>query len=253
MDDRPIGVLDSGIGGITVLKELKKILPNENFVYLGDTKNFPYGEKSKDEIIDYTRTNIKLLLNENVKLVVIACGTATSQALDMVKTEFEIPIIGIIEPTVNYISKLKLNKIGVIATTGTIRSGVWEKKIKEKNKNINVINRACPLLASIAEEGKAKSEESLKAIHEYMKIFKEHNVDTIILGCTHYPIYNEIIKNEFEYDVNLINTGISVANDVKRLLEDNNMKNNVKNGEDKVIVTENISEFDKKIEKILKN
>ena len=215
MTKRPIGVFDSGVGGLTVLEEMKKAMPNEKFIYLADTKNFPYGEKSKEEIINFTRNNIKELLEKNVKMVVIACGTATSQALDIVKKEFKIPIIGIIEPTVEYISEKKLNKVGVIATTGTIRSGVWEEKLKEKNHDIIVINKACPLLASIAEEGKAKSKESLDAIHEYMQIFKDNNVDTIILGCTHYPIYEEIIKKEFNYDVTLINTGVYVAKKVK--------------------------------------
>ena len=189
-----------------------------------------------------------------MKLAVIACGTATSQALDVVKQEFDIPIIGIIEPTASYVANLNINKIGVIATTGTIRSGVWEQKIKEKNNEIEVINKACPLLASIAEEGKAKSQESLDAIHEYMQVFKDNNVDTIILGCTHYPIYNEIIKNEFEYSVNLINTGISVANEVDKYLKENDMKsNNCDKNIDKIILTKNTTGFDEKVKNILKN
>ena len=251
MDNRPIGVFDSGIGGITVLKELKKQLPYEKFIYLGDTKNFPYGEKSKEEIIQFSKENIRILMKEDVKLIVIACGTATSQALDIIKDEYNIPIIGIIEPTIEYISKLNLEKIGVIATTGTIKSGMWEKKIKEKSPKLNVINRACPLLASIAEEGKAKAKESLNAVHEYMEIFKENNVDTIILGCTHYPIYNEIIKNEFNYNVNLINTGISVANKVKTILVENSINANTELKQDKIILTKEKKEFKEKVQEIL--
>ena len=226
MDNRPIGVFDSGIGGLTVLKQLRKRLPKEEYIYLGDTNNFPYGEKSTKQIIEFTRNNINILINNNVKLIVIACGTATSQALEIVKKEFEIPIIGIIEPTVDYIKAMNLSKVGVIATTGTIKNGAWERKIKKKIKDIKVINRACPLLAGIAEEGKAKSKKSLDAVHEYMQIFKDNNVKTIILGCTHYPIYNEIIKKEFEYEVNLVNTGVAVANKVQDYLIKNDIQNN---------------------------
>ena len=219
MDNRPIGVFDSGIGGLTVLKEIKIVNPNEECIYLKDSENFPYGEKSKEEIIDITRSNIKKLLKQNVKMVVIACGTASSQALDIVKNDFDIPIIGIIEPTVNYIIDLNLDKIGVMATAGTIRSKMWEKSIKYKNPTINVISQACPGLANMVEENKIHTQQSLIAIHKYVEIFKKENIDTIILGCTHYPLYDEIIRNEFEYKINLINTGKYVASEVRNILE----------------------------------
>ena len=253
MDTRSIGVFDSGIGGLTVLKELEKQLPNENFVYLGDTLNFPYGDKTKEEIIKLSEKNIKYLISQKVKLVVIACGTATSQSLEIMKSIFDIPIIGIIEPTVLYVKKMNLEKIGVIATTGTIRSGAWEQNLKREIPNIEVVNRACPLLASIAEEGKAKSKESLEAVHEYMEIFKENSVDTIILGCTHYPIYDEIIKNEFSNKVNLINTGVAVATNLKQYLYENNMENHGEKIETKVIISKEEKDFDKKIKNILKS
>ena len=122
MDKRPIGIFDSGIGGLTVLKKLEEALPNEQFIYLGDTLNFPYGEKSKGEIINYSKTNIEYLLSQKVKMIIIACGTATSQALEEMKSIFDIPIIGIIEPTAKYVKEMRYKKIGVIATTGTIRA-----------------------------------------------------------------------------------------------------------------------------------
>ena len=173
--------------------------------------------------------------------------------LDVVKEEFDIPIIGIIEPTAKYIAKLNLNKIGIIATTGTIRSGAWERSIKEKSPNIQVVNKACPLLAGIAEQGLAESKESLDAIHKYMQIFKDNQVTTIVLGCTHYPIYDKIIKKEFEYEVNLINTGYSVANDIKKYLEEHNGLGNSKKEEKvKFILTEDVENFYKKVENILK-
>ena len=198
MNNKAIGIFDSGIGGLMVLKEMMKKMPNEKYIYLGDTKNFPYGEKSKENIREYTKNNIKTLIEHDVKLIVIACGTATSQALDEVKNEFEVPIIGIIEPTVNYISMLDLNKIGVMATTGTIKSGAWEKAIKEKSPNMKVVNLACPVLANLAENKQANTKEGRGAIHTYTEYFKKNNVDNIILGCTHYPIYEDMIRNEFK-------------------------------------------------------
>lgn len=252
MSNRPIGIFDSGIGGITVLKKLKERLPKENYIYLGDTINFPYGEKTAEEIIEFSRNNIKKLLEFNVKLIVIACGTATSQALEIMKKEFNVPIIGIISPTVEFVKNMNIEKVGVIATSGTIRSGAWEKSLRKSLPQINVINKACPLLASIAEEGRAKTKESLEAVHSYMQIFKENMVDTIILGCTHYPIYDEIIRKEFDHPITLINTGDSIARKIENLLNEKNMKNNVGSGEYKIILTKDEADFFERAERMLK-
>lgn len=254
MDSRPVGIFDSGIGGLTVLKEIRAQLPNENFIYFGDTKNFPYGEKTKEEIINFSRKNIKYLIEQNVKTIVIACGTATSQSLDIMKKEFSTHIIGIIEPTVEFVKKRNIKKIGVIATTGTIKNGAWERNLKEKNENIEVINQECPLLANIAEEGKIKSKESIEAIHKYMQIFKDNKVDTLILGCTHYPIYDEILKKEFQYKISLINTGIPIAEELKRYLYKNNIENDNKCTENmpKIIISKEEEGFETKAKNILK-
>ena len=225
MDKRPIGIFDSGVGGITVLKEIKEKLPEENIIYLGDTKNFPYGNKSKEDIIRFSIDNVQKLLKQNVKIIVIACGTATSQAIEILKEKFNIPTIGIIEPTVKYIKNQKFDKVGVIATEGTIKNGAWERKLKEQIPNIQVINKACPMLATIAEEGKAKSKEGRKVIKEYMIPFKEKRVNKIILGCTHFPIYEQIIREELEYDVELINTGKFVSLELEQILKKNNLEN----------------------------
>ena len=225
MDKRPIGIFDSGVGGITVLKEIKERLPKEDIIYLGDTKNFPYGNKSKEDIIRFSIDNVQKLLKQNVKIIVIACGTATSQAIEILKEKFDIPIIGIIEPTVKYIKNQKFDKVGVIATEGTIKNGAWERKLKEQIPNIQVINKACPMLATIAEEGKAKSKEGRSVIKEYMIPFKEKRVNKIILGCTHFPIYEQIIREELEYDVELINTGKFVSLELEQILKKNNLEN----------------------------
>lgn len=253
MDNRPIGIFDSGIGGMTVLKEMKEILPNEDFIYFADTLNFPYGNKTKEQIISFSDKIVKYLTLQNVKMIIIACGTATSQALEELKRRYSIYIEGIIEPTVNYVKDLEIKKIGVIGTKGTIQSGAWEMKLKKQIPNIEVINRACPLLAEIAEEGAAKTQKSIDTIHEYMKIFKENKTNTIILGCTHYPIFDEIIKKEFSYNVNLINPGSIVAKKVKQILELNNMKNEEKKGDFKIIISQNDINFEERTKKILKS
>ena len=254
MNNKAIGIFDSGIGGLMVLKEMIKKIPNEKYIYLGDIKNFPYGEKSKKDIIKYTKNNIKTLLKHDVKLIIIACGTATSQALDEVKKDFDIPIIGIIESTVNYISTLNLDKIGVMATNGTINSKAWEKAIKEKNKKIKVFNLACPMLANLAEKEEINTKKGIQAIHRYTEFFKKNNVNNIILGCTHYPIYDDMIKNEFNGNVNLINTGIFIAKNVEDFLIKNNMQNDsMKITKPQIIITKDEADFSQKAKNILEN
>lgn len=251
MNNKAIGVFDSGAGGLTVLAEIRKKLPNENIIYLGDTKNFPYGSRSKEEIIEFATQNVETLIKKQVKVIVIACGTATSQALDTLKEKFDIPIIGIIEPTIEYIEKQKYQEVGVIATEGTIKNGAWERKLKEKMPQIKVTNKACPMLATIAEEGKARSAEGRAAIKEYMRPFKEKNINKIILGCTHYPIYEKIIREELEYEVELINTGVTVSKYLQEYLKDNNLENDDKKRTEKIYLTKPEKEFEKIAKNIL--
>lgn len=237
MDNRAIGIFDSGVGGLTVLAEIRKNLPNENIIYLGDTKNFPYGNKTKEQIIKFSIKNVEILIKKGVKIIVIACGTATSQAIQELQSKFEIPIIGIIEPTVQYIQSQNYQEIGVIATQGTIRSGEWEQKLKQSIPEIKVTNKACPMLAEIAEEGKAQSEQGRKVIKEYMKPFKEKNIDKIILGCTHYPIYEKIIREELGYEVELINTGVTVSKYLQKYIKDKDLENQEKRKNEKIFLT----------------
>lgn len=228
MDTRPIGMFDSGVGGLTVLKEVKKLMPNEEIIYLGDTKRFPYGSKSKDAIIEASRNCVKYLIEKNVKLIVIACGTATSQSIDVLKKEFNIPIIGIIDPTVDYLEKQIKSKetIGVIATQGTIRSNAWEEKILERINTVQVKSEETPLLATMAEQGWTNNKVAKYTIKEYMKCFKK--IDRLILGCTHYPLFEELIKKELSKKVDIINTGEKVATYLERFLKDNKMENDKK-------------------------
>lgn len=252
MSNKAIGIFDSGVGGLTVLTEIRKKLPNENIIYLGDTKNFPYGNKTKEEIIEIAIKNVEILIEKDVKVIVIACGTATSQALEAVQEKFDIPIIGIIEPTINYIEKQGYKKLGVIATEGTIRSNAWEKQLKNKIPQIEVINKACPTLASIAEQGKAESEEGKNAIKEYMIPLKKEKIDKIILGCTHYPLFEKTIKQEMGYEVELINAGDTVADYLAEYLEKNNLQNTEKNKTEIIYLTKPETQFENVAKNIMK-
>lgn len=223
MDHRAIGMFDSGIGGMTVFKELTSSLPNEDIIYIGDTASFPYGGKSKETIIELSKKQIQNLINKDVKMIVIACGTATSQALKEMRKIFQVPIIGIIEPTAIYLQKQNLKNIGIIATTGTIRSKGWEEEIQNKIENSYIQSRACPLLAPMAEEGWIDNKIAKLVIHEYVKDFKD--IDALVLGCTHYPLFQELIKKELSEKVEIINTGKMVSNEVKKYLKENKLEN----------------------------
>mgnify|MGYP001024502540 CR=1 FL=1 len=217
MNSNPIGMFDSGIGGMTVFKEVKEALANESIIYLGDNINFPYGAKSKETIQELTQKGLDFCQEKGAKLLVIACGTATSQALDTVKDKMKVPVIGIIEPTIEYIArKESLHTVGVIATAGTIRSGGWEKALKIARPDIQVKTNACPLLAPLAEEGWVENEVARLAIHEYVK--EMHDVDALILGCTHYPLFEKVLREELGSEIELINTGKLVAQKVKEIL-----------------------------------
>lgn len=243
MDARPIGMFDSGVGGLTVLKEVKRLLPNEEIIYLGDTKRFPYGSKSKESIIEISRNCVNYLVSKDVKLIIIACGTATSQSIDVLKKELDIPIIGIIEPTIEYLkeSVTEKEKIGVIATQGTIRSKAWEKNILKSIKNSEVISQETPLLATMAEQGWTNNKVAKYTIKEYMKQFKK--INRLILGCTHYPMFEELIRKELKRKVDIINTGEKVAIYVKKYLQDNDLQNDDKEKKNTIYLTDTENNF----------
>jgi len=223
MDSRPIGMFDSGVGGLTVLKEVIKECPNEKIIYLGDTKRFPYGSKSEETIIELTKKGIDFLISKNVKAVVIACGTATSQALEEVQKCYDIPIIGIINSAVRYIKDKNYKNIGVIATTGTIRSKGWQNKINQTIPDAVVSYKACPLLAPMAEEGWTNNEIARLTIKEYLKGLK--NVECLILGCTHYPLFKQFIREELGDGKEIINTGEMLSKRLSEIIKNNDIEN----------------------------
>ncbi len=249
MDNRPIGVFDSGVGGMTVLKELKKQMPEESFVYLGDTKRFPYGSKSKQTIIELTKGAIEFLIKQNVKLIVIACGTATSQALEEVAKSYDIPIIGVLEPTANYLAQMKKSKIAVIATAGTIRSKAWANIILRKLPQANVQSIACPLLAPMVEEGWYDNLIAKLTVKEYLKNMQP--VEAIVLGCTHYPLLEKVIRAEVGEKVEIINIGEHLAKQIKQLLHNKNLLAQEQTKSQKIYLTETQCKFNTVASKLL--
>lgn len=256
MDKRPIGIFDSGVGGMTVLSEIKKCLPNEDLIYLGDTKNFPYGDKSRETIIKLATKCAGFLISQDVKAIIIACGTATSQALDELKKTYRLPIEGIISPTVQDIKKNRKEeiRIGVIATEGTIKSNKWEEELKKEIENVEVISKACPLLAPMAEQGWTSNTVAKEAIKEYMKPFINKKINKMILGCTHYPLFKDLIKKELGDEIDIINTGEKIANYLQTYLLNAAMENNKKHiGDCKYYLTDTECNFIEVARKLLKD
>ena len=191
----PVGVFDSGVGGLTVAREIMRNLPNEDIVYFGDTARVPYGSKSKDNIIRYSRQIIHFLQTKGVKAIVIACNTASALALETVKEEFDIPIIGVVEPGARAaLAVTETKKIGVIGTEATVRSAMYEKIIQGTRPDVTVLAKACPLFVPLVEEGFKKHHVTDEIIDFYLSSLKESDIDALILGCTHYPLLRSKIR-----------------------------------------------------------
>lgn len=214
--EKPIGVFDSGIGGLTVVKRLFSTLPKENIVYFGDTARVPYGSKSNSTVIDYSIQNTNFLLSKNVKAVVVACNTASSVAIDELRKRFDIPVIGMIEPGASMaINETKKGKIGVIGTRATISNKAYSATIKKLNPAIEVFEKACPLFVPLAEEGWTNHKATVEIAEEYLKELREKDIDTLVLGCTHYPILSDVIQKVIGSNVKLIDSGIASSEIVR--------------------------------------
>jgi len=209
---RPIGVFDSGIGGLTVVKRLASTLPNENIVYFGDTARVPYGSKSNSTVIEYSLQDAAFLKTKNVKAIVVACNTASSIAIKSLKQKYDIPIIGMIEPGTEFALRSSKNKkIGIIGTRATIDNKAYSKALKKVDKKLKVFEKACPLFVPLAEEGWVEHKATYEIAEEYLKVLKKKEIDTLILGCTHYPILTKVIQKVIGENVKLIDSGIAAA------------------------------------------
>lgn len=241
MSDKPIGVFDSGLGGLTVLKEITKILPNENIVYFGDTARVPYGTRSKETVMKYTFQAINFLMSKDVKAIVLACNTATARSLVEAQEKYDIPILGVIEAGARTAANTtKNNIVGIIGTEGTIRSKAYNKEIAKLNKDIKIVDKACTLFVQIAEEGWANTDVAKLTAKKYLKELKDQNIDSLILGCTHFPILKKTIGEELGMDIKLVNPARETAMDLKKILEDKNLLNidNDKEGEYEYFVSD---------------
>ncbi len=222
----PIGVFDSGIGGLTVVKSLNAFLPSESIIYFGDTARVPYGPKSNSTVIEYSIQDAKFLAKRNVKIIVVACNTASSIAIEELRDQFDIPIIGMINPGAKAaIKESKNKKIGVIGTETTISNKAYSKAINKIDDKIEVIEKACPLFVPLAEEGWTHHPASKLIAEEYLTELKDAKIDTLILGCTHYPILKDIIQEAVGENVKLIDSGSAASVEVNEYLEGRGIKN----------------------------
>lgn len=222
MDNRPIGVFDSGLGGLTVLKEIMKLNPEESVVYFGDSGRAPYGTKSRETVIKYTFQDIRFLLNQGIKMIVIACNTASAYSIQRVRHDFDIPVIEVIEPgTLAGIRETCNKKIGIIGTEATINSGAYEKAINMIDNSVKVYSKACPLFVPLVEEGSGWWEKDIteNIAREYLLQLKDEGIDTLILGCTHYPLLQKTISKVLGEGVKLVSSAYEAAKAVKKEIE----------------------------------
>ena len=224
MDNRKIGVFDSGLGGLTVVREMENILPEENVIYFGDTARVPYGSKSKSTIIEFSHQIMRFLLGHEIKAVIIACGTASSNALEELKEAYDLPIIGVVEPGAHLaVRTTKNGRIGVLGTAATIRSGAFERVIHKADPQLDVVSQPCPLFVPLAEEGWFSDEITRQIIRRYIAPVKEAGVDTVILGCTHYPLLRDLIQEEMGEGVSLINVSEAATREMGEYLKAHDM------------------------------
>lgn len=226
MDNRPIAVFDSGIGGLTVLKEIIEQLPGEDIVYFGDTARIPYGTRSKETVIKYALQSFRFLMTKGIKAIVIACNTATALAIEESQKEFDLPIIGVVEPGARAsVTATKNGSIGVIGTEGTINSNAYQRRIRQLLPTAEIIGVSCPLFVPIVEEGWEGSDVAYIAAQKYLLELKEHNIDTLVLGCTHYPVLRYTIGKVLGDNVTLINPAYETAKLTKNILKEQGLLN----------------------------
>ncbi len=260
MNNKAIGVFDSGIGGLTVYKAIKEKMPDEKVIYLGDTARLPYGSKSAETIIRFSEENAFFLLGRHIKILVVACNSASSYALPNLQDKLDIPVLGVIEPGSEAAVQFNHKRIGIIGTTATISSGAYERAIKEKKRDTEIFTRECPLFVPLVEEGWVNHEVTRLVIKEYLLPLKEKNIESLVLGCTHYPVLKKPIAAFLGDSIKLIDSAETITEKVYSILKSLGWLN--QSGidlEDEFFVTDfperfkNVGEIflEKKIEKVL--
>jgi glutamate racemase len=221
---RPIGVIDSGVGGLTVAKEIMRQLPKEQIMYIGDTARCPYGPRPSEEVKAFTWEMTNYLVERNIKMLVIACNTATAVVLEEIQQQLDIPVLGVIQPGSRAALKVTKNhKIGVIGTNGTVKSQAYTHALKALHNRVEVDNLACPLFVPLVESGNYESDEALQIVKETLKPLTNTDIDTLILGCTHYPLLRPVIQQVIGSGVQLISSGEETAIEVSAILSYSNL------------------------------
>ena len=244
MDNRKIGVFDSGLGGLTVVREMQKLMPEESVVYFGDIARLPYGSKSKETITEFSHQIMRFLLKSDVKAVIIACGTASANALEDLQETYDLPITGVVEPGAREAARTTKNgRIGITGTEATIRSGAYDRLLKGLNPQTEVFSKACPLFVPLVEEGWFKDDITRSVVKRYLAELKEQQVDTLVLGCTHYPLLKRLIGEEIGEEVILVNPSSSVVKEMKEYLQQNQMQSGAEQGEYEFYVSDSTEKF----------
>ena len=252
-NNRPIGIFDSGSGGLTVVDKILKVLPRENIIYFGDTARVPYGNKSKETITRFSKEISKFLMSFKVKLIIVACNTASSLSLKALQNSLSVPVMGVIKPGVEEAVKLSDNKrIGIIGTDSTVSSGIYKKEIKKLYKKSFVEEKSCPLFVPLVETRWFNDEITFSIAKRYLSPVLSKKIDTLILGCTHYPLLKNVIKKVTERKVRLVDSSMAVAKHAKDLLAKKNILGNSKKPRIKFFVSDEPSKFSDLAEIFLK-
>ena len=248
MDARPIGVFDSGLGGLTAVHSLWKILPEENLIYFGDTARVPYGGRSKETILKYARQDVRFLRSFDLKAILIACGTVTTTSLDTLQAENDLPIVGVVEPTCRRaLLVTKTKKVGMIATLASVRSGAYEATLRRLDPTVEVICKPCPLFVPLVENGRFRRGDIVieTVAREYLEPLKDTGIDTLILGCTHYPLLTDIIGDIMGPGVTLVSAGEESAFELKRMLKADGLRADESGqGESEFYVSDRAEDFE---------
>ena len=240
-----IGIFDSGLGGLTVVKEALRFLPNESIIYLGDTARVPYGNKSKDTVLRFTKEAVSFFSSQGVKMLLVACNTASSLALPLLEDDYGFPIYGVIDAGVEEACKVsRTGRIGVIGTKATIKSGIYEEKLKQRGTDIKVYSRPCPLFVPLIEEGWMEDPIAYKVCEKYLKDFKKEKIDVLILGCTHYPLMRNIIQYIAGDTVALIDSASAFVKKIKRILTEQDLSSVSGEARHKFYVTDEPESFE---------
>ncbi|WP_312635545.1 glutamate racemase [Oscillibacter sp.] len=248
MDKRPIGVFDSGLGGLTAIRSLREILPEEDLIYFGDTSRVPYGGRSRETILKYARQDVRFLRSFDLKAILIACGTVSTTSLPALQAENDLPMVGVVEPTCRRAVAVTKNKrVGMIATQASVRAGAYAKTLAELDPEIEVFSKACPLFVPLVENGRFRKGDAVieTVAREYLASMQETGVDTLILGCTHYPLLEEIIGGVMGPEVELVSAGEESAFELKRLLKAGELRNSEgRHGDATYYVSDRVESFE---------